>query len=86
MTTELERIKILEEKISQVVEYIKRLVLDNEKLRSQIKQLKADKKSLEELARKAGKLDENLRNFEEEKKALKERIENIISQIDQIGL
>ena len=41
MTTELERIKILEGKISQVIDYIAKLTAENDKLKQQVKELKA---------------------------------------------
>ncbi len=86
MPSELERIKILEGKISQVVNYVKDLLDENQKLKQQIKDLRADKKSFEEKAKRVSKLDENLKIYEEERIALKERIEKVIDQIDQIGI
>ena len=86
MTSELERIKILEGKISQVVDYVNKLVSENEKLKQQIKDLRTEKKNFAEQARRAGKLDENLKTYEKEREVIKERIETIINQIDQIGL
>jgi SMC interacting uncharacterized protein involved in chromosome segregation len=86
LTSELERIKILEGKISQVVEYINKLTSENEKLKQLIKDLKAEKKDMEEQAKKAGKLDEDLKKYESEREILKQKIEAIISQIDQLGI
>lgn len=86
MTSELERIKILEGKISQVVEYINKINNENERLKQQIKELKGDKKNLEEQAKRAGKLDENLKIFEKEREVIKDKIEIIIQQIDQFEL
>jgi FtsZ-binding cell division protein ZapB len=86
LTTELERIKILEAKISQVVDIVKKLNTENDKLREQIKELRADKRDAEEAARKAGRLDESLKRFEEERAVLREKIEALIRQIDQLGL
>ena len=86
MTSELERIKILEGKISQVVEYINRLTGENDKLKQLVKDLKAEKKDVEEQAKKAGKLDEDLKRYEGEREILKQKIEAIISQIDQLGI
>ena len=45
MTSELERIKILEGKIGQVVDHIHKLTTENEKLKQQLKELN---ESLEE--------------------------------------
>ena len=86
MTTELERIKILEGKISQIVDYVNKLVTENEKLRQQIKELKNDKKSFEEEAKKAGKLNEDLKKYEKEREIIKGKIETIINQIDGLGI
>ncbi len=52
MTSELERIKILEGKVSQIVDYINKLISENGQLKSQIKDLRAAKKELEEQAKK----------------------------------
>lgn len=86
MTSELERIKILEGKISQVIDYINRLTGENEKLRQQIKELRAEKKDIDEQIKKAGKIDADLKRYESEREVLRGKIEAIISQIDQIGI
>ena len=86
MTSELERIKILEGKISQVVEYVNKLLQENEKLKQQVKELKTEKKNFEEQARKAGKFGEDLKRYEKERGVVKEKIETIIEQIDQLGI
>lgn len=86
MTTELERIKILETKISRVIEYINKLSSENERLKQQIKELRTEKKDVEELARRAGKLDEDLKRYENEREVIKGKIETIIEQIDKLGL
>ena len=86
MTSELERIKILEGKISQVVEYINKLISQNEMLKQQVKELKAEKKTYIDQAKKADKLDHDLKTFEKEREVLKDKIETIISQIDQLEL
>lgn len=86
MTTELERIKILESKISHVIEFINKLMGENEKLKQQVKELKAEKKSFEEQAQKIGKLNEDLKVYEKEREAMKGKIEAIISQIDRIEI
>lgn len=86
MTTELERIKILESKISHVIEFINKLMGENEKLKQQVKELKAEKKSFDEQAQKIGKLDEDLKTYQKEREAIKGKIEAIISQIDRIGI
>ncbi|MEA2006044.1 MAG: cell division protein ZapB [Acidobacteriota bacterium] len=86
MTSELERIKILEGKISQVVDYINKLMAENEALRQQVKELKAQKKNFEEKARKSVKLDEDLKKYEEERNVIIGKVESIINQIDQLGI
>ena len=42
MTSELERIKILEGKISQVVDFLNKTVNENERLKEQLKELKTE--------------------------------------------
>jgi len=49
LTSELERIKILEGKIGQVVDHIHKLTTENEKLRQQLKELRTEKKDFEDL-------------------------------------
>ena len=86
MTSEIERIKILEGKITQVVDYINTIVNENEKLKQQIRELKAERKSYMDQARKAGKLDDSLKILEKEREAVKAKVEKIISQIEQLEL
>ena len=56
MTTELERIKILEGKISQVIDYVNKLTAENDKLKQQVKELKAGVKDYEEQSKKDGQV------------------------------
>jgi len=86
LTSEIERIKILEAKISHVVDYINKILSENEKLKQQAKELRAEKKEFEEKLGKAHKLDENLKIYHKEREVIKEKIETIISQIDQLGI
>ena len=86
MTSEIERIKILEAKISHVADYINKILSENEKLKQQAKELRAEKKEFEEKLGKANKLDENLKKYHKEREVIKEKIETIISQIDQLGI
>ena len=86
MTTELERIKILEGKISQVVDYIHKLTAENDKLKQQLKELRAEKKDFEDQNRKIARLDEDVKKYESEREVVKGKIEAIINQIDQLGL
>ena len=86
MTTEIDRMKVLEGKIARVLEHVNRLAAENEKLKGQAKELRAEKKDMEELARRAGKLDEDLKRYENERDLAKERIEALIGQIDKLGI
>ncbi|MFP4081245.1 MAG: hypothetical protein ACLFVG_00655 [Candidatus Aminicenantes bacterium] len=86
MTTELERIKILEGKITQVVDFINKVLSENQKLKEQMKELKAERKKFEGQAKQSSKLDESLKRYEKEREVIKAKIEGIISQIDQIGI
>ncbi len=86
MTSEMERITILEGKIGQIIEYINRLTSENEKLRQQVKELKAGLKDYDEQAKKLARLQEELEKYRTERENLKEKIEALIMQIDKIGL
>jgi FtsZ-binding cell division protein ZapB len=86
LTSELERIKILESKVTQVVDYINRLLKENEKLKQQIKELKTENKDYESQVKRAEKLDEDLKRYEQDRKIMKEKIETILGQIDQVGI
>lgn len=86
MTSELERIKILESKISQVVDYINNIVAENIKLKQQLKELRLEKKDLSEQAKKIEKLNMSVTQYEKEREAVKEKIETIINQINKIGI
>ncbi len=86
MTSELERIKILESKVTQVVDYINKLLKENEKLKQQIKELKTEKKNFEDQVKRTAKLDEDLKRYAQDRKIMKEKIETILDQIDQVGI
>lgn len=86
MTSELERIKILESKVTQVVDYINKLIKENEKLKQQVKELKTEKKDFEDQVKRTGKLDEDLKRYAQDRKIMKEKIETILDQIDQVGI
>lgn len=86
MTTELERLKVLEAKIGHVAEFIAKLSTENDKLKAQVKDLRSEKKDNEELAKRAGRLDEDVKRYENERETLKGRIDAIIAQIDKLGL
>ncbi len=82
----MERLKILEGKISQVVDYINKLVSENDRLKQQIKELKAGKKSFEEQAKRADKIGQDLKKYEEERTVMKDKIELIINKIDELEI
>jgi len=86
LTTEIERIKILEGKVSHVVDYVNKILSENEKLKEQIKEFRAERKSFEEKMGNALKVDENLKKYKKEREVIKEKIESIIGQIDQLGI
>jgi len=82
----MERITILEGKIGQIIEYINRLTNENEKLRQQVKELKAGLKDYDEQAKKLARLQEEMEKYRGEREMLKEKVEALISQIDKLGL
>jgi len=86
LTTELERIKILEAKVSQVLEYIQKLTAENDKLKQAAKELRSEKKECEDQLKKFVKMDEEIKRYEGEREVLRGKIEALIKQIDQIGL
>ena len=86
MTSELERIKILESKVTRVVDYINKLLKENEKLKQQIKELKVEKKDFEGRVKRTEKLDEDLKKYQQDRKVMKDKIETILGQIDQVGI
>lgn len=86
MTSELERIKILESKVTQVVDYINKLIKENEKLKQQIKELKTENKDFVDQVKRTEKLDEDLKRYAQDRKIMKEKIETILDQIDQVGI
>jgi len=86
LTSELERLKILEGKISQVVDYINKLVSENDRLKQQLKELKAEKKDFEQQVKKAEKIDQDLQKYEEERVAMKGKVEMIINKIDELEI
>ncbi len=82
----MERITILEGKIGQIIEYINRLTNENEKLRQQVKELKANLKDYDEQAKKLARLQEEMEKYRGEREMLKEKVEALINQIDKLGL
>jgi septal ring factor EnvC (AmiA/AmiB activator) len=86
VTTELERLKVLEGKIAHIIELIGKVNAENEKLKQQVKDLKTEKKDMEEAAKRAAKLDEDVKRYENERESVKGRIEVLIAQIDKLGL
>lgn len=86
MTSEIERIKILEGKITRIVDYINKLTDENDKLKQQVKTLKLEQKTFSEQAKKVGLLDESLKKYEEEREVIRGKIDTIISQIDKLEI
>jgi chromosome segregation ATPase len=86
LTTELERIKILEGKISQVIDYVTRLSSENDKLKQQVKELRAGIKDYEDQSKKTAKVEEDLKRYESERDTIKNKIESLIAQIDKLGI
>jgi FtsZ-binding cell division protein ZapB len=86
LTSELERIKILEGKIGQVVDHIRKLTAENDKLKQQLKESRTEKMELEDSARKLARMDEEMKKYEGEREVLKGKIEAIIGEIDKLGL
>ena len=86
MTSELERLKILEGKISHVVDYINKLLSENERLRQQVKELKVEKKSYEDQAKNVEKVNQDLKRYEDEREMIKRKIETIITKIDELAI
>lgn len=82
----MERLKILEGKISQVVDHINKIVGENDRLKQQLKELKIERKNMEEQAKRADKIDQDLKKYEEEKAAMKGKIELIIKKIDDLEI
>jgi predicted nucleic acid-binding Zn-ribbon protein len=86
VTSELERIKVLESKIAGVVEHVAKLATENEKLRQQLKDLRAERKDAEEMARRLAKLDDEVKRYDNEREAVKGKIDLLIAQIDKLGV
>ncbi|MFH1944916.1 MAG: hypothetical protein ABIK95_04745 [Acidobacteriota bacterium] len=55
-------------------------------MKKTIGELQSDIKTMESKAGEAEKLDQNLKKYEKEREVLKEKIETIIVQIDQLGI
>jgi SMC interacting uncharacterized protein involved in chromosome segregation len=86
MTNELERLKVLETKIAHIAETVGKINAENEKLKQQIKEARAERKELEEAAKRAAKLDEDVKRYENERENVRGRIEAVIALIDKLGL
>lgn len=86
LTSEFERIKILETKISHVVSYVNKLLEENTKLKQQVKEMRVEKKVIQENLDRVEKLDASVKKYENEREDLINKIEDIIGQIDQLGI
>jgi len=86
LTSEIERITILEGKIGQIIDHINHLTAENERLRQQVKELKTMLKDYEEQAKKLARMQEEMEKYRGEREMIKQKIEALINQIDKIGL
>jgi uncharacterized protein (UPF0335 family) len=86
LTSEIERIKILEGKISQIVEHFGRLSSENARLKEDLKQVKGEKKEQEEKLKTFSLMAEELNQLREEKETVKEKLEALIAQIEKLGI
>ncbi|MBN1272058.1 MAG: cell division protein ZapB [Candidatus Aminicenantes bacterium] len=86
MTTEIERIKILEGKISHVAEYMRSLLDENQKLKKEIQELKSEKGDFVQQAKRAEKLDTDIKRYKADREVVREKIEALIEKIDQLGI
>jgi len=68
------------------VDFLNKTVTENDRLKEQLKELKAERKGLVEKERKAEHLNETIKKYENEREVIKEKIESLINQIDQLGL
>ena len=86
MTSELERIKILEGKISKLVDFLNKTLAENAALKKKIKELQAVKKECESQTAKFSRLDEHLKEMEREREEIRAKVEALIAQIDELGI
>ena len=68
------------------MDFLNKTVTENDRLKEQLKELKAERKGLVEKERKAEHLNETIKKYENEREVIKEKIESLINQIDQLGL
>jgi seryl-tRNA synthetase len=86
VSNDIDRLKVLEGKIGGLIEHLRRLAADNDKLKQTVKDLRAERKDSEDLGRKIVKLDGEVKRYENEREEMKGKIETIISEIDKLGL
>lgn len=86
MTSELERIKILEGKVVKLVEYLNKVIAENSVLKQKIRDLQAVKKDYEAQSTKFSQLDEQLKELEQEREEIRAKVDALIAQIDELGI
>jgi uncharacterized coiled-coil DUF342 family protein len=86
LTSELERIKILEGKISKLVDFLNRTLAENAALKKKIKELQAVKKEYESQTTKYSQLNEHLKELEQEREEIRAKVDALIAQIDELGI
>ncbi len=69
-----------------MVDYINKLLSENERLKQQVKELKVEKKNYEDQAKKVEKVDQDLKRYQEEREVIKGKIETIITKIDELSI
>ncbi|HDJ24323.1 MAG: hypothetical protein B5M54_01480 [Candidatus Aminicenantes bacterium 4484_214] len=86
MTSELERIKILEGKVVKLVEYLNKVIAENSVLKQKIRDLQAVKKDYEAQSTKFSQLDAQLKELEQEREEIRAKVDALIAQIDELGI
>jgi cell division septum initiation protein DivIVA len=65
---------------------VNKLMEENLRLKQQVKEMKTEKKAFQESLDRVETLDASVKKYENEREGLKNKIEDIISQIDQLGI
>jgi len=86
LTSELERIKILEGKVVKLVEYLNKVIAENSVLKQKIRDLQAVKKDYEAQSTKFSQLDAQLKELEQEREEIRAKVDALIAQIDELGI
>jgi len=86
LTSELERIKILEGKVVKLVEYLNKVIAENSVLKQKIRDFQAVKKDYEAQSTKFSQLDAQLKELEQEREEIRAKVDALIAQIDELGI